>query len=719
MHDSTANNNTSTPQSRGVWTTEEHDRFLVALKDYPQGPWKAIAEYVGSRSARQVQTHAQKYYEKVARRVRGLRKDRKKVVRLEHRLDEDMTDLCKDVAGDEELAAQVESTRRGLSAMAIAMRRRIPPPSADQTTSSQEHKEEEIAPELTEPQAMRSSEDSDSSLSPLDEDYLSYLISILESRNFDHAFQAGELVWCGQPQGGAVRLQALKRGAVSEQNCIQLQRNRAERQRSTEREEEQRQKEQLDTAGNASSAYMTTRYKEFFRDKINIPGLGDIDDDVMSMPHPLPEFVKAPRLCEWSQQALVRFARERKQYEEKMKERCRVTGEAESNVTSGSKSSLEPRILDHLSHYVLKKDVFEVNDADLRGLIDKKIGRVMDDHVPDMVPLFAENLKMDLRQVDIEGRIAKYFMEFERLVEENGLTSMMGRCSTHIEAGRQRMKVRCKILIQNVQPEVLRVEITRLADLTHRNIETDDSALHDMIVDRATRQQRYHLIQCEVRGQGGKKQREAVIEGKDTSSKGKPRAIPKDKQREMPAAPRSGRWVCKGEHWLRDCPTATAVQKVEAKRKMTETRERRGDRLKRVTEAAPTPVFRTALVNGILEVPFCSDTGADTNIVGQAIVDELAGLSGELTITPVSPPLEFRVAGGAIMRCDEKISLSIRISTAAGPLQLHAIEFLILDGEDELLVGCNGALFTTVPKTRHTRLCDEEAIPTWRERRTT
>uniref|UniRef100_K3WVM0 Uncharacterized protein n=1 Tax=Globisporangium ultimum (strain ATCC 200006 / CBS 805.95 / DAOM BR144) TaxID=431595 RepID=K3WVM0_GLOUD len=188
MHDNTANSNTSTPQSRGVWTTEEHDRFLVALKDYPQGPWKAIAEYVGSRSARQVQTHAQKYYEKVARRVRGLRKDRKKVVRLEHRLDEDMADLCKDVAGDEELAVQVESTRRGLST--IAMRRRTPLPSANQTTASTPHevKQEEIASIPTESQETRSSEDSDSSLSSLDEDYLSYLISILESRDFDQSF---------------------------------------------------------------------------------------------------------------------------------------------------------------------------------------------------------------------------------------------------------------------------------------------------------------------------------------------------------------------------------------------------------------------------------------------------------------------------------------------------------------------------------------------------
>ncbi|OQR85838.1 hypothetical protein ACHHYP_11307 [Achlya hypogyna] len=40
---------------------------------YPNGPWKAIADVVQTRTIRQTQTHAQKYREKLARRSRGLR----------------------------------------------------------------------------------------------------------------------------------------------------------------------------------------------------------------------------------------------------------------------------------------------------------------------------------------------------------------------------------------------------------------------------------------------------------------------------------------------------------------------------------------------------------------------------------------------------------------------------------------------------------------------
>lgn len=73
--------------ARGLWSESEHERFLDALKLYPVGPWRAIAKYIGTRSIKQVQTHAQKYQEKVERMKRGLRKHSKIVERTGHRVD--------------------------------------------------------------------------------------------------------------------------------------------------------------------------------------------------------------------------------------------------------------------------------------------------------------------------------------------------------------------------------------------------------------------------------------------------------------------------------------------------------------------------------------------------------------------------------------------------------------------------------------------------------
>lgn len=76
-----------TPTTRGLWSEHEHEQFLQAMKLFPTGPWRSIAAYIGTRSIKQVQTHAQKYQQKINRRQRGLRKQKKKFVRPEHRVD--------------------------------------------------------------------------------------------------------------------------------------------------------------------------------------------------------------------------------------------------------------------------------------------------------------------------------------------------------------------------------------------------------------------------------------------------------------------------------------------------------------------------------------------------------------------------------------------------------------------------------------------------------
>lgn len=143
--------------------------------------------------------------------------------------------------------------------------------------------------------------------------------------------------------------------------------------------------------------------------------------------------------------------------------------------------------------------------------------------------------------------------------------------------------------------------------------------------------------------------------------------------------------MCKGDHWLRDCPVATEAQKADAFKRMTEGKERRA--LRRVTESKDTPAFRTAIVNGVMEVAFCPYTGADLNIIGSEVVRELRVFSSATTTLPVNPPIEVRVAGGTLVLCHEVVTIEVRITTAAGPVQLRGIGFFVLDGENELVLG--------------------------------
>ncbi len=44
------------------WTKEEHLLFLQGLEKFGKGSWKEIAQFVGTRNATQIQSHAQKYF---------------------------------------------------------------------------------------------------------------------------------------------------------------------------------------------------------------------------------------------------------------------------------------------------------------------------------------------------------------------------------------------------------------------------------------------------------------------------------------------------------------------------------------------------------------------------------------------------------------------------------------------------------------------------------
>ncbi|OQR85227.1 hypothetical protein THRCLA_23048 [Thraustotheca clavata] len=75
-----------------------------------------------------------------------------------------------------------------------------------------------------------------------------------------------------------------------------------------------------------------------------------------------------------------------------------------------------------------------------------------------------------------KARILQYFIDFTNVMESNGLISMLGGTD------RDCQKKRCKLLIENLQPEVLKVEITRIVILEHREAKADDVRLYNLIL---------------------------------------------------------------------------------------------------------------------------------------------------------------------------------------------------------------------------------------------
>ncbi|EEY64875.1 uncharacterized protein PITG_16194 [Phytophthora infestans T30-4] len=125
------------------------------------------------------------------------------------------------------------------------------------------------------------------------------------------------------------------------------------------------------------------------------------------------------------------------------------------------------------------------------------------------------------------------------------------------------MKACCRLVVENLQPPVLKAQIGRRIDLERRDCKSDDVALFDLILEHAKVQQRFHRISQDYAG-------------KQDSKTIKPEKKP---QR---------------EHWLNDCPTGTDAQREEAVKKFRAAKERRSGPL--------------------LDVPYTPDTGADKSV---------------------------------------------------------------------------------------------------------
>ncbi|XP_019431388.1 PREDICTED: protein REVEILLE 7-like isoform X2 [Lupinus angustifolius] len=57
-------------KQREKWTEEEHQKFLEALKLYGRG-WRQIEEHIGTKTAVQIRSHAQKFFSKIVRESDG------------------------------------------------------------------------------------------------------------------------------------------------------------------------------------------------------------------------------------------------------------------------------------------------------------------------------------------------------------------------------------------------------------------------------------------------------------------------------------------------------------------------------------------------------------------------------------------------------------------------------------------------------------------------
>ncbi|KAE9046006.1 hypothetical protein PR001_g4734 [Phytophthora rubi] len=167
-------------------------------------------------------------------------------------------------------------------------------------------------------------------------------------------------------------------------------------------------------------------------------------------------------------------------------------------------------------------------------------------------------------------------------------------------------------------------------------LKKDDIALYEALVDRAREQQHYYMLAQELK------------QGEKTRSQNKNNVTSKSA----------------------DMNTKRATTAKHAVRSMV------------------APGERSAILNGVLEVPFRADTGADCNVVTRRIANELVKLDGTVVVEKMATPVEVEVADGRPVKCTEQCSIDVQLLTAAGPVRLRRVTCVVMDGDaDEVLIG--------------------------------
>ncbi|KAE8886196.1 hypothetical protein PF003_g29916 [Phytophthora fragariae] len=304
----------------------------------------------------------------------------------------------------------------------------------------------------------------------------------------------------------------------------------------------------------------------------------DADGDaVMQNVHqPVSEFVQAPKLTDWSQDAVVSWKRRWEQYVGIVRQRCMESGERLEVAVRPVKTCINPERLEVLCLYELRKAVDDVTSEELVSLIDAKLGSVKNAQVPDLDDFFRQTLKVDLHEDDIDARVLKYYRDFATLIKENGLSKILGVGNPADGGYNDRMKLRCTVLIDNLEPKMLRDDVRRHVKYECREAKRNDFTLFGIIKEKARSQHKYHVLAQEQKVKSNYSKKEKPTDRSNSnlgSSKGK--SGPKtagtkpvgahnggassssggfgsgsrpNKARQDASPPKTGCWHCQGPH---------------------------------------------------------------------------------------------------------------------------------------------------------------------------
>lgn len=278
--------------------------------------------------------------------------------------------------------------------------------------------------------------------------------------------------------------------------------------------------------------------------------------------------VEVPRITSIAQDALVAWSKKRKEYEEKIVSRCKTTGEELQRVLISVKNSFDVEILESACFLEWNLDMEQVTDDQLREKITEIMESVKNETLPDINALFKQHLRMDMSESDIKQRILKFFKDCNRLVEDHGLQGCF--------EGSDGKKEKCKLLQESLYPLELKERVKQAIRFQQKEAKSDIKKLYDLVKEKALELEKEAIILKQHKKPNNRKRPNSEAPDASQAKKFHKSAESRKTTGERIVTivqnrsttrkpPTRGCLVCKGPHWLKDCPNATEEEKEKAR----------------------------------------------------------------------------------------------------------------------------------------------------------
>ncbi|ETM99975.1 hypothetical protein PPTG_18363 [Phytophthora nicotianae INRA-310] len=385
-----------------------------------------------------------------------------------------------------------------------------------------------------------------------------------------------------------------------------------------------------------------------------------------------PTAIVPPYLTDVSHPALVKWKRERQEYEDAIEARCAVTGEDKSKALRSVKNSFNRQLLNTLCKFEWGTTVEEVTEEQIVEELNKIVGNVMNDAILDVDSIFNAELKMNLKERDVKARVINYFMRCDEIIMQHRMAGIFSTATG--------IKEKCKILKMHLEPAALRESVDSHIRLVDASSKSNENDLYLLMKEKALEQEKvYQLLnkrkqQPNTSRSGGKarynngqgsRQHNKLANNRSNSN----REVHKSTDPPHPAPvrstvstvpaktmPRTGCFYCGKDHWLSQCPDLDeagkeAILADRKSKKAASIDKNKRFRAKRVEISSTTSNedSPTVLINGNLELPYCADSGSDMNIISRKHVDLLCEQDATMVVAELDAPIISRAVGGGMV----------------------------------------------------------------------